>query len=70
MNVKFTQKALIVVLAIVAISSQFDLISKENLIFTLVFGFGAYISLIVSELQDRITKIEKEIKNKSTNRKT
>jgi hypothetical protein len=68
MNVKFTQKALTAVLVIIAISSQFDLISKENLTLTLVFGFGAYISLIVTELQDRITKIEKEVRNKSTNK--
>lgn len=61
MNVKFTQKFLGIVFVVLLINSWLELFSEMKLILILVFGFGAYISLIVSELQDRLSRIEEKI---------
>ena len=66
MNVKFTQKFLMAVLLGSGILRWLDWIDGTSLILALVFGFGAYISLIVSELQDRLSKIEKKLFDKNS----
>jgi len=65
MNVKFTQKFLGIVFVVLLINGWLELFNEVKLTLSLVFFFGAYISLIVSELQDRLLRIEEKIKIKN-----